>query len=185
MALTEENSCVDAESEFRKAIDFNPTSPIAHYHYGVFLERLSRWSEAENHFEKVFDADPSFQNVKELYSASVLQRQANTPGQPINEKWRWARKVYFENERPLDVEEFKLIEKHKKEWKIIYDEFLCERCGRCCRSTKWAVNLDTRLCWEDIERWRREGRSDILQYVRVFDGLGGDLISPAAGSFTF
>lgn len=176
MALAEENSSVDAEAEFKKAIDLNPTSPIAHYHYGVFLGRLSRWSEAENHFEKVFDANPSFQNVKELYSASILQRQANRPEQPINEKWRWARRIYFENERPLDVEEFKLMENHEKEWKIIYDTFVCEMCGRCCRNTKWAVNLDTRLCWEDIERWRQHRRHDILQHVLVFDGLGGDII---------
>jgi tetratricopeptide (TPR) repeat protein len=184
MALTEENSYVDAEAEFKKAIALNPTSPIAHYHYGVFLGRLLRWSEAEKHFEKVFDANPSFENVKELYSASILQRQANMPGQPINEKWRWARRVYFENERPLDVEEFKLMESHEKEWKIIYDTFVCEMCGRCCRNTKWAVNLDTRLCWEDIERWRREGRSYILQYVLVFEGLGGDLIGPDGKFFS-
>ena len=184
MALTEENSSVDAEAGFKKAIDLNPTSPVAHYHYGVFLGRLSRWSEAENHFEKVFDADPSFQDVKELYSASILQRHANSPRQPITEKWRWARRVYFENERPLDVKEFKLMENHEKEWKIIYDAFVCERCGRCCRSTKWAVNLDTRLCWEDIERWRRERRSDILQHVLVFEGLGGDLISPDGKFFS-
>jgi len=184
MALAEENSSVDAEAEFKKAIDLNPTSPIAHYHYAVWLGRISRWSEAENHSKRVFDANPSFQNVKELYSTSILQRQANRPKQPIDEKWRWARRVYFETERPLDVEEFKLIEKHKKEWKIIYDTFVCERCGRCCRSTKWAVNLDTRLCWEDIERWRRERRSDILQHVLVFEGLGGFLITPDGKFFS-
>ncbi|MCK4313641.1 YkgJ family cysteine cluster protein [Candidatus Bathyarchaeota archaeon] len=52
----------------------------------------------------------------------------------------------------------------------------CEKCGRCCRNTKWTVNLNSRLVREDIERWRREGRQDILQYVLVFEGLGGDLL---------
>jgi tetratricopeptide (TPR) repeat protein len=176
MALTEKNAYVDAETEFKKAIDLNPTSPLAHYHYGVLLGGISRWSEAENHFEKVFDADPSFQNVKELYSASILLRHANSPRQSITEKWRWARKVYFEKERPLDIEEFNLMEQHKKEWRIIYDAFVCEMCGRCCRNTKWAVNVDTRLCWEDIERWRYQERHDILKHVLVFEGLGGDIV---------
>jgi tetratricopeptide (TPR) repeat protein len=184
MGLMEEHASDNAEAEFKKAIDLNPSSLLASYHYGVLLGRISRWSEAEIQFKKVFDVDPSYLNVKELYAASILHGHACRPRQPITEKWRRARGVYFAGERPLGVKEFKLIEKHKKDWKIIYDAFACERCGRCCRSTKWAVNLDTRLCWEDIERWRREGRSDILQHVLVSEGLGGDLIGPDGKFFS-
>ena len=50
----------------------------------------------------------------------------------------------------------------------------CSSCGKCCKRTKWTTNIDSRLVWEDIERWRKEGRDDILKYVYVFDGLGGD-----------
>lgn len=184
MALMEGDTLDEAKNEFNKAIDLNPSNSLARYHYGRLLARISRWSEAEIQFEKVFDVDPSYLNVKELYAASILHEHASRPRQPITEKWGWARGVYFAGERPLDVKEFELIEKHKKDWKIMYDAFTCERCGRCCRSTKWVVNLDSRLCWEDIERWRREGRSDILQHVMVFEGLGGDLIGPAGKFFS-
>ena len=94
----------------------------------------------------------------------------------ITEEWQWARKQFFEMKRPLAEEDFALLKKHRKEWEIIYDTFSCEMCGQCCKLTKWVVNPRTRLIWEDIERWRREKRHDILRYVLVFEGLGGDLL---------
>lgn len=177
MTLSDIHSYEKAESEFKKAVDLNPNSVLVHYHYGILLGRISRWPEARAQFSKVYDTNPSFVNVKDMYANSILQDHAAHPQQPITDEWKWARQVYFERERPLDLEEFKLMEKHKKEWKIIYDLFSCEMCGRCCRNTKWTVNLDTRLCWEDIERWRCEKRRDILRNVLVFEGLGGDLLT--------
>lgn len=165
-----------AENELKKAIDLSPNNLDAYYNYGVLLSRISRWSEARDQFKKVFDIDPSFKHVKELYSHSILKKHSLEPEQPITEEWFWARQIYFEIERPKDIEEFSLMEQHKKEWKIIYDQFSCEMCGRCCKRTKWATNLDTRLVWEDIERWRSENRQDILQHVFVFEGLGGDFL---------
>lgn len=53
--------------------------------------------------------------------------------------------------------------------------FECQQCGECCK--KYAGTLKASV--EDIERWKREGREDILEYVYVFefDGIiiGGDL----------
>lgn len=57
-------------------------------------------------------------------------------------------------------------------------------CGLCCRNTKWASNLSTRLCWEDIERWKKEKREDILQNVLIFEGLGGDFLTEEGKFFS-
>ena len=165
-----------AEIEFKKAIDLDPNNLDAYYNYGILLSRISRWFEAREQFKKVFDTDPSFKHIKELYSYSILKTHSLKPEKPITDEWIWARRIYFEIERPKDIEELVLMEQHKKEWKIIYDQFFCEMCGRCCRRTKWAINLDTRLLWEDIERWRAENREDILRHVLVFEGLGGDFL---------
>jgi Flp pilus assembly protein TadD/Fe-S-cluster containining protein len=174
--LMDRHSLHEAEAEFTKAINLDSNNLLAHYKYGILLGRISRWFEAEAQLGEVFNADSSFFHVKELYSNAILQRHAANPQEPLTEKWRWARKVYFEIERPLDVKEFELIKKHRKEWKIIYDNFSCEMCGRCCRRTIWAGHIETRLAWEDIQRWRREERRDILGYVLAFEGLGGDIL---------
>lgn len=61
-------------------------------------------------------------------------------------------------------------------------EFKCKQCGKCCRKYIGTLKATS----EDIERWRREGREDILKYVDIyeFDGktLGGDLwFNPKTG----
>ena len=40
--------------------------------------------------------------------------------------------------------------------------FECERCGKCCTGDAWLRNL---ICPSDVERWKAQGRSDILKYV--------------------
>ena len=182
-SLMNQGFSVEAEAEFKKAIELAPDDLLGHYHYGVLLARRSQWSEAEDQLEKVFQADPAFQNIKALYSTAILENQASKPKEPLTEKWKWARKVYFENERPLDVEDFSLAGNHMKEWKIIQDNLSCERCGKCCKGTLWAGHIETRLVWEDIQRWRQQNRQDILQYVLAFEGLGGDLIDTKNNKF--
>jgi Flp pilus assembly protein TadD/Fe-S-cluster containining protein len=176
IALLNNESFGEAESEFKRAIDLQPSNMLAHYNYGILLGKTSRWSEAEAQLNEVFDVEPSFEHVRELYPHSILMKHSLNPQEPITKKWQWARRRYFETERPLDEEDFTFLEKHRKQWKIIYDKFSCEMCGRCCKGTKWALNLDTRLIWEDVERWRRQKRHDILRYVLVFESLGGDLL---------
>jgi len=60
----------------------------------------------------------------------------------------------------------------KRKGKIV---FKCQQCGKCCK--KYVGVLKSTV--DDIERWKREGREDILKYVYIFeiDGyvLGGDL----------
>jgi Fe-S-cluster containining protein len=52
--------------------------------------------------------------------------------------------------------------------------FRCDRCGRCCRGGgAWIRNI-ARTC--DLERWKAEGREDILQY---FCGSCGTMFDPS------
>jgi len=54
----------------------------------------------------------------------------------------------------------------------------CQRCGRCCRvlletgsrSSHWIFDITD----EDRERWEREGRDDILEWVSVRTGPTGE-----------
>lgn len=43
------------------------------------------------------------------------------------------------------------------------DRFQCKKCGNCCLSLPDAYN--TFVLDEDVERWRLEGRGDVLAYV--------------------
>jgi Fe-S-cluster containining protein len=43
-------------------------------------------------------------------------------------------------------------------------DFKCEQCGKCCRNIVGAYC--TSLAEEDIVLWRKEGRDDILEWVR-------------------
>jgi Fe-S-cluster containining protein len=47
--------------------------------------------------------------------------------------------------------------------------FSCKQCGRCCRSLDYHDDL-TR---EDVRRWEKLGRTDILRWVRVIEERGG------------
>ena len=49
-----------------------------------------------------------------------------------------------------------LIMKSEKERDIV-----CRRCGNCCH-----VDVAAYVTFEDIERWEREGRHDILAHLR-------------------
>lgn len=60
--------------------------------------------------------------------------------------------------------------------------FKCQQCGQCC--TKYSGGLTAKA--QDIVRWRREGREDILSRVRVFESggliMGGNIwLNPKTG----
>lgn len=57
----------------------------------------------------------------------------------------------------------------------------CTRCGKCCTNASYMLSLFATA--DDVARWRREGRDDILRYAAVLGPRGSaDLwIDPASG----
>lgn len=56
----------------------------------------------------------------------------------------------------------------------------CTRCGKCCTNKNYMGTLSATE--EDVQRWTKEKRWDILQYVDVMTpGFGGDLWIPESG----
>jgi Fe-S-cluster containining protein len=49
------------------------------------------------------------------------------------------------------------------------EAFTCRQCGRCCLS----LDYHSELTSQDVERWRRKGRNDILKWVRKIPNQGG------------
>jgi len=164
----------EAEFHFRKALLLKPDFIVAYFGYGKLLSNLERFAEAQAHFKKTLELDPHFPDALTNYYYAVLMEISAHPRKKITKKWLDVRRRSLELERQNDLMDFKLQEKHRKEWKILYDNFECLRCGKCCKRTKWVTNIELRLVWKDIERWRKEGRDDILNYVYAYEGLGGD-----------
>ena len=166
----------DAEHHFREVLKINPNLALANYYYGRLLNNLKRFTEAKRYFEKTLELNPNFADASLGYEYAVLMEVSANPRKKFTKEWLEVRRQCLQRERQNDLRDFELQERHREEWKILYDNFECMRCGRCCKRTKWASDIDTRLVWEDIERWRTEGRTDILKYVYVYEGLGGDLV---------
>jgi len=165
----------EAEQHFQEALRIDPNLSFANYGYGKLLTNFKRFTEAKNYFKKTLELDPTNADASISYEYAVLMEVSGNPRKKITKEWLDMRKRCLERERQNDLKDFKLQEKHRKEWEKLYDNFECMRCGRCCKRTKWVTNIDTRLVWEDVERWRKEDRIDILKYVQVFEDLGGDL----------
>jgi Fe-S-cluster containining protein len=54
----------------------------------------------------------------------------------------------------------------------------CSQCGRCCLM----LGAEITATQEDVARWVKEGRQDILRYADVYENLGADLwFSPKTG----
>jgi len=164
----------EAEFHFRKALVMKTDLIMANFGYGKLLTDLERFSEAKAYFKKTLELDPLFPDASINYDYAILMEISAHPLKKITKEWLAARRRSLKLERQKDLKDFELQEKHRKEWKILYDKFECLTCGRCCKRTEWITNIDLRLVWEDIERWRKEGRDDILKYVYVYEGLGGD-----------
>ena len=175
IALYNSQRFAESERHYKVALETNRDLIEANYFYGKLLTKLGRFGEAKIYFKKTIALNPNFLDVKKDYQHAVLMDSAAHPRRKISKEWLDARRRSLEWASQDDLNDFEMMNKHQKEWKILYDEFSCERCGKCCERTKWATDIDTRLVWEDIERWRQEGRDDILKYVYVFEGLGGDI----------
>lgn len=50
--------------------------------------------------------------------------------------------------------------------------FQCERCGNCCKGNMWLSKI---ISHSDIEKWKLQGRKDILKYVCT---CGSSFIDP-------
>src|SRR6202790_4030178 len=48
----------DAEKSYAKVLSLNPKHPAANFHMAVCLEKLGRWQEAAEFFEKCAETDP-------------------------------------------------------------------------------------------------------------------------------
>ncbi len=48
------------------------------------------------------------------------------------------------------------------------EDFHCRQCGRCCRSLDYSRELTA----QDVAKWQAMGRTDILEWVGVFEGHG-------------
>ncbi|MBW2369293.1 MAG: YkgJ family cysteine cluster protein [Deltaproteobacteria bacterium] len=59
------------------------------------------------------------------------------------------------------------------------EKFKCVQCGRCCLELPDAYQ--TSVSDYDVKRWKRENRSDILEWVDSFMGLNDIWISPKTG----
>lgn len=175
IALRHHERFDEAENHLKEALRISPTLALASFTYGKLLIQLKRFSEAKECFKKTLEIDPKFPNASIHHDYSILMEVSANPRKKITKEWLIARKRDFERERPGDLRDFGLQRKHRKEWKILYENFECIRCGTCCKETNWVSNIELRIPWEDIQRWRREGRTDILEKVYVYEGLGGDL----------
>jgi Fe-S-cluster containining protein len=52
----------------------------------------------------------------------------------------------------------------------------CTQCGRCCTNPRFMGGMEASS--EDLDRWRREGRYDILQYAGILGSFADLWISP-------
>lgn len=49
----------------------------------------------------------------------------------------------------------------------------CTQCGRCCTNASFMGSMGATK--SDVKRWRKEARSDILQYAYVYDYKDGSI----------
>lgn len=49
--------------------------------------------------------------------------------------------------------------------------FQCQQCGRCCKVLNLEYHIDGE--YEDVRRWKAEGRADILRWVDTIE-IGDD-----------
>jgi len=61
------------------------------------------------------------------------------------------------------------------------EKFKCVQCGQCCLDLSDAYQ--TSAPESDINRWKREQRFDILEWVGTFEGMNDIWISPRTGEY--
>jgi len=61
------------------------------------------------------------------------------------------------------------------------EKYECVQCGNCCLNLSDAYQ--TSVLDSDVKRWRRENRTDILEWVDSFLGLNDIWINPRTGNF--
>jgi TolB-like protein/DNA-binding winged helix-turn-helix (wHTH) protein/Tfp pilus assembly protein PilF len=119
-----------AETEFRKAIELNPSYATAHDWYGVYLTARGRWSEALAEMEKARELDPLSLPISTdvgfslyysgNYDAAIKSLQATLakePGFPLAHLWL-GRAYEEKGMYPEAVAEFEKVQKSLPGWPV-------------------------------------------------------------------
>jgi len=160
----------------------NPNLAIAHESAGLSYERLGDATRSTKHLKIAHELNPKDDGLTAVYYVSWMKATGRTRNFRVTQEWLDARRWLFQHKiRSNDVEDQKLAKRNFEKFYNIFSKFECQRCGRCCRDTKWADSIDSHIMWEDIQRWRRERRKDVLELIHVYEGLGGDIIDKARG----
>lgn len=119
-----------AETEFRKAIELNPSYALAHDWYGVYLTARSRWSEALAEMKKARELDPlslpisTDEGFSLYYSGnydaairSLQETLAKDPGFPVAHLWL-GRAYEEKGMYPEAVAEFDKVQKALPGWPV-------------------------------------------------------------------
>ncbi|MBN1965377.1 MAG: tetratricopeptide repeat protein, partial [Anaerolineae bacterium] len=90
--LYEQGRYADAERELRKALDIDPTHPLAHSNMGLVLYRQGRLDEAIEWVEKALELDPQIEGAPEalaqMKAEAAALRPTEEPAPPRRESAR-------------------------------------------------------------------------------------------------
>lgn len=119
-----------AESEFRKAIELNPSYALAHDWYGVYLTARGRWSEALAEMKRARELDPlslpisTDEGFSLYYSGnydaaikSLQETLAKDPGFPVAHLWL-GRAYEEKGMYPEAIAEFEKVQKALPNWPV-------------------------------------------------------------------
>jgi tetratricopeptide (TPR) repeat protein len=164
------------------AIQIDPDQPMAQESAGLGYGMLGELTESAKHFKVAHELNPKDERLTTLYYASWMETVGETRNFRVTREWLDAREWLFQHHmRSNDIEDQRLAKQNSEKFASIFSKFECQRCGRCCLETKWAYSIDAHIMWEDIQRWRSEGRNDILKLIHVYEGLGGDIMNASRG----
>jgi len=145
--------------------------PDKHKESADDIEHIGIWYQAEKHQKKIFH---NWHLFRELLARAFLKVNPDTTDiAKIYSRVMWVNSYPGKDERDKDGI-----------WvKTEMEKFKCVQCGNCC------LNLNDAICTtadpEDLIRWEKEGRWDILDWVSYLledDRTLADLwISPKTG----
>jgi len=180
--LHETGDYVQSIEYAKLALKRNPDLAIAHECAALSYGMLDKWTKSTGHLKIAHKLNPKDERLTGLYYVSWMEATGHTRNFRVTQEWLDARRWLFQHKiRSNDIEDQKLAKRYLEKFSNIFSKFECQRCGRCCRDTKWAHSIDSHIMWEDIQRWRREKENNILRLIHVYEGLGGDIIDKARG----
>ena len=91
-AYTGARTLDDAEDAYLRALALVPESGIAHYNYGVALEKTGRIDEAIEHYRRALSIEPGFRRAHSNLLFALNRTDAITPEALYREHLEWARR---------------------------------------------------------------------------------------------